>query len=267
MRPPCTGSANAGDRRVMLRIEKLSIAFGGVEALAGLDLEVPAGTVLGLIGPNGSGKTTLFNVLTGVYPADTGRIYLRDSEISRCKTEQIVRLGVARTFQNLRLYRRMTVFDNVRVAQHSLPGTHFAQGLLGRSPQENQRREAVRQMLELTGLSEQADQLAGGLPLPLQRRLELARALIRQPDLLLLDEPAGGMTPAETSAMADLIHKVASPDRTMIVIEHKMELLSDLCQRMCVLNFGRKIAEGEPRQVLEHPDVLEAYLGRSPSGA
>ena len=122
-------------------------------------------------------------------------------------------------------------------------------------------------MLELTGLSEQADQLAGGLPLPLQRRLELARALIRQPDLLLLDEPAGGMTPAETSAMADLIHKVASPDRTMIVIEHKMDLLSELCQRMCVLNFRRKIAEGEPQQVLEHPDVLEAYLGRSPSSA
>ena len=161
----------------------------------------------------------------------------------------------------------MTVFDNVRAAQHSLPDTHFAQGLLGRNPQEKQRRQAARQMLELTGLSEQADQLAGGLPLPQQRRLELARALIRQPDLLLLDEPAGGMTPAETSAMADLLHKVASPDRTMIVIEHKMELLSDLCQRMCVLNFGRKIAEGEPRQVLEHPDVLEAYLGRSPSGA
>ena len=116
-------------------------------------------------------------------------------------------------------------------------------------------------------MADHADQLAGGLPLALQRRLELARALIRSPDLLLLDEPAGGMTPAETADMADLIHHIATPNRTCIVIEHKMELLSSLCQRMCVLNFGRKIAEGNPQQVLDHPDVLEAYLGRSQSSA
>ena len=161
----------------------------------------------------------------------------------------------------------MTVFDNVWVAQHSLPDVTLRELILARRERERVRREAVEQMLEVTGLADRADQLADGLPLAQQRRLELARALIRSPDLLLLDEPAGGMTPVETAEMADLIRQVATPGRTCIVIEHKMDLLSGLCQRMCVLNFGRKIAEGEPKQVFEHPDVLEAYLGRSQSGA
>lgn len=251
----------------MLKVEGLSRMFDGVEALVGLDLQVHNGSVLGLIGPNGSGKTTLFNVLTGVYPADSGRIYLRGKDVTNLKPQQIIRHGVARTFQNLRLYHRMTVFDNVWVAQHSLPDVGLRELILARRNPERVRREAVVAMLDVTGLADHADQLAGGLPLPQQRRLELARALIRSPDLLLLDEPAGGMTPAETADMADLIRHIATPNRTCIVIEHKMELLSGLCQQMCVLNFGRKIAEGEPQQVLDHPDVLEAYLGRSQSRA
>ena len=251
----------------MLKVEGLSRMFGGVEALVGLDLQVHNGSVLGLIGPNGSGKTTLFNVLTGVYPADSGRIYLRGKDVTNLKPQQIIRHGVARTFQNLRLYHRMTVFDNVWVAQHSLPDVGLRELILARRNPERVRREAVVAMLDVTGLADHADQLAGGLPLPQQRRLELARALIRSPDLLLLDEPAGGMTPAETADMADLIRDIGTPNRTCIVIEHKMELLSGLCQQMCVLNFGRKIAEGEPQQVLDHPDVLEAYLGRSQSRA
>lgn len=251
----------------MLKVEGLSRTFGGVEALVGLDLEVKEGAVVGLIGPNGSGKTTLFNILTGVYPADSGRVFLRGKDVTNRKPQQIIRQGVARTFQNLRLYQRMTVFDNVWVAQHSLPDVTLRELILARRERERVRREAVEQMLEVTGLADRADQLADGLPLAQQRRLELARALIRSPDLLLLDEPAGGMTPVETAEMADLIRQVATPGRTCIVIEHKMDLLSGLCQRMCVLNFGRKIAEGEPKQVFEHPDVLEAYLGRSQSGA
>ncbi len=251
----------------MLKVEGLSRTFGGVEALVGLDLEVKEGAVVGLIGPNGSGKTTLFNVLTGIYPADSGRVFLRGKDVTNRKPQQIIRQGVARTFQNLRLYQRMTVFDNVWVAQHSLPDVTLRELILARRERERVRREAVEQMLEVTGLADRADQLADGLPLAQQRRLELARALIRSPDLLLLDEPAGGMTPVETAEMADLIRQVATPGRTCIVIEHKMDLLSGLCQRMCVLNFGRKIAEGEPKQVFEHPDVLEAYLGRSQSGA
>ncbi len=251
----------------MLRVEGLSRAFGGVAALAELDLRVAPGDVLGLIGPNGSGKTTLFNVLTGVYPVDQGSIRLRGEDVTNLKPPAIVRRGVARTFQNLRIYRRMTVFDNVWVAQHSLPGVGLRELIFARRSAERARRAEVERLLVATGLADRADLLAGELPLPEQRRLELARALVRSPDLLLLDEPAGGMTPSETAAMAALIRDVAAPGRTCIVIEHKMDMLADLCTRMCVLNFGRKIAEGAPREVLAHRDVLEAYLGKDAAGA
>ena len=247
----------------MLEVKNISRSFGGVQAIEKLNLTLGAGVILGLIGPNGSGKTTLFNVLTGVYRVDNGEIRLRGKDITNSKPKEIIRFGIARTFQNLRLYKRMTVFDNVWVAQHSLPGINLRDLILSNSKRENLRRQEVQNLLEITGLIECSDQLAGGLPLPQQRRLELARALIRSPDLLLLDEPAGGMTPAETEEMGALIKKTAVPERTCIIIEHKMDLLSDLCQRLCVLNFGKKIAEGEPKEVFKHPDVIEAYLGRS----
>ncbi len=247
----------------MLEIKNISRSFGGVHALEKLDLSVDAGVILGLIGPNGSGKTTLFNVLTGVYRVDNGEIRLWGKDITNSKPKEIIRFGIARTFQNLRLYKRMTVFDNVWIAQHSLSNISLRDLILPNRKRENLRRQEVLHFLEVTGLMECSDQLAGGLPLPQQRRLELARALIRSPDLLLLDEPAGGMTPAETEEMGALIKKTAAPERTCIIIEHKMDLLSDLCQRLCVLNFGKKIAEGDPKEVFKHPDVIEAYLGRS----
>ena len=251
----------------MLRVEGLSRAFGGVEALVALDLDVAEGEVLGLIGPNGSGKTTLFNVLTGVYPADAGRIKLRGRDVTNRRPPDIIRAGVARTFQNLRLYRRMTVFDNVWAAQHSLPEIGLRGLLFARRDGERRRRRDVEMLLEQTGLADRADTLAANLPLPDQRRLELARALARAPALLLLDEPAGGMTPAETADMAALIREVAAPGRTCIVIEHKMDMLSGFCQRMCVLNFGRKIAEGPCDEVLHNAEVLKAYLGADDADA
>ena len=251
----------------MLRIEGVSCRFGAVEALAELDLEVGTGEVVGLIGPNGSGKTTLFNVVTGVYAPSGGRVWLRDVDISGEKPAAVARRGVARTFQNLRIYSRMTVFDNVWVAQHSLPDVGIGGLLLVWPEGEAERRAEVMRLLEATGLADRADDLAGNLPLPDQRRLELARALVRRPDLLLLDEPAGGMTPTETEQMAVLIRDVATPGRTCVVIEHKMDLVSGICERLCVLNFGRKIAEGRPEDVFRDAAVLEAYLGREAADA
>ena len=251
----------------MLRVESLSRSFGGVAALEEVDLAVADGEVVGLIGPNGSGKTTLFNVITGVHPVDSGRVLLRGEDITGQSPARIVRCGIARTFQNLRIFRRMSVHENVWVAQHSLPGVGPMKLQSDRSAGERARRAEVDRLLDAVGLVDRRDALAGSLPLPDQRRLELARALARSPALLLLDEPAGGMTPAETAEMAALIRDFAVPGRTCIVIEHKLDLISTLCQRLCVLNFGRKIADGAPQEVLRQSDVLEAYLGRDAGDA
>ena len=261
------GLGSGGKGRVMLRIDNVSKKFGGVEALIDIDISIENGTILGLIGPNGSGKTTLFNLLTGVYTVDTGTIIFQDSEITNQKPQAIIRGGIARTFQNLRLYQRMTVFNNVWIAQHSMPDVSFGELIWANKKRERARRDAVHEILEITGLADLSEQLVGALPLAQQRRLELARALIRVPNLLLLDEPAGGMTANETAEMGELIRTVAAPGRTCIVIEHKMELIEGICERICVLNFGRLIADGQPKDVFSHPDVLQAYLGRSWSNA
>jgi branched-chain amino acid transport system ATP-binding protein len=237
----------------MLAIEGLYRYFGGLQALSGVDYAVAGEGVFGLIGPNGSGKTTLFNVVTGLYRPSMGRVSFLGEDISRRGPHQIIARGIARTFQTPRVYARMTVRENLAAARHTLPrGARHAGG-----------EARIEALLEATGLVERRDELAKSLPLPEQRRLELARALVRDPKLLLLDEPAGGMTPAETQAMAKLIEEVAAPGRACIVIEHKMDMIARLCAHVCVLNFGAKIAEGAPDEVLKDPVVLEAYIGRA----
>ncbi len=232
----------------MLRLERVSRRFGGIEAVKELDLDVPAGARLGLIGPNGSGKTTVLNLVSGVLAPDGGAILLEGNRIEGLPAHRFARLGIARTFQNLRLVAHMTVRENVWLAQHTLPAPRAAR---------------IEELLAALGLEAWRDAPVSGLPLPQQRRVELARALAREPRLLLLDEPAGGMTPAETHEMRDLIARLVPAETALVVVEHKLDLVAKLCPSIAVLDFGRKIAEGAPADVLRDEKVMEVYFGRS----
>lgn len=231
----------------MLRLERVSRRFGGLAAVKDLDLDVPAGARLGLIGPNGSGKTTVLNLISGVLAPDAGAIRLGGARIDGRPAHRFARLGIARTFQNLRLVAHMTVRENVWLAQHTLPAPRAAR---------------VEDLLAALGLAAWRDTPVSALPLPQQRRVELARALAREPKVLLLDEPAGGMTPAETQEMGDLVARLVAAETALVVVEHKLDLVARLCPRIAVLDFGRKIAEGAPGEVLNDAKVMEVYFGR-----
>lgn len=249
----------------MLDVKNLCIQFGGLKAVDNLNLTIYKGQLYGLIGPNGAGKTTVFNMLTGVYKPTSGSIILDGKNITGKSPAQINRDGIARTFQNIRLFKDMSVLDNVKVGLHNQKKYTTLEGVL-RLPryfrEEKEMDEKAAELLKVFELDGEKEQLASNLPYGKQRKLEIARALATDPKLLLLDEPAAGMNPNETAELMDTIRFVRDNfDMTVLLIEHDMKLVSGICEKVTVLNFGQELAQGVTAEVLNDPKVITAYLG------
>lgn len=249
----------------LLQVSKLSVSFGGLKAISNVDLSIYEGELVGLIGPNGAGKTTLFNALTGLCRPSSGDIIFCGQNLIKKSAHYICRHGITRTFQNIRLFKTLTVLDNLRIAYHQNMRYSFISGILQTRNARRQEQEALIEayaMLEIVGLTQHADERAVNLSYGNQRKLEIARALVTQPKLLLLDEPAAGMNPAETQELLHLIRFLRSEfGITIILIEHDMNLVMNLCERIFVLDYGVLIAQGSVEEVRSNEQVIQAYLG------
>lgn len=249
----------------MLEVKNLGISFGGLRAVDRFEINIEKGQLCGLIGPNGAGKTTVFNMLTGVYKPSDGLIRLDGTELTGKSTVEINKEGVARTFQNIRLFKAQSVLDNVKIGLHNHYKYSTLTGIF-RLPKyrqmEKEMDEKAMELLKVFGLEDKKDYLASNLPYGAQRKLEIARALATDPKLLLLDEPAAGMNPNETMELMDTIRFVRDEfGMTILLIEHDMKLVSGICEKLTVLNFGQVLAQGETKEVLNNPEVIKAYLG------
>ena len=249
----------------MLECKNLGIQFGGLKAVDSFNLNIEKGMLYGLIGPNGAGKTTVFNLLTGVYKPTTGTIRLDGKLINGKTPTQINNMGIARTFQNIRLFSNMSVLDNVKVALHEkvkYPLLASMTHMFGFNKKEKEMDELATDILKVFSLDDKSDTLSGNLPYGEQRKLEIARALATSPSLLLLDEPAAGMNPNETEELMETIRLIRDRyNLTILLIEHDMKLVAGICEKLSVLNFGTELASGTPGEVLNNPEVITAYLG------
>lgn len=249
----------------LLRTENMTMRFGGVVAVSDLNVRLEKNEIIGLIGPNGAGKTTAFNMISGVYKPTTGKIFLEDTEITGMKPSAITKLGIARTFQNIRLFKELSVLENVVIANHLRLKSNWASSVI-RTKDYTRKEESMYEksmiLLEKVGLADLKDEKSFSLPYGMQRRLEIARALATQPNILLLDEPAAGMNPQESDDLMHFIARIRDEfNLSILMIEHHMQVVMGICERIYVLDYGITIAEGNPSEIQNNPRVIEAYLG------
>ena len=259
------------DKQPVLDVRNLGIDFGGLTAVDGFNITVGPTEISGLIGPNGAGKTTIFNLLTGVYQPTRGSVLINGIDIKGMPTHKVNRLGIARTFQNIRLFSDMTALDNVKVGMHHAIKCSFLSSLLhlpSYYKAEKKANEKAMELLDFMGLADVADVKAGSLPYGVQRRLEIVRALATNPSIILLDEPAAGMNPSETTELMHQIRRIRDTFHIAIfLIEHDMNLVMNVCEAIAVVNYGRLIAKGTPEEIRANPAVIEAYLGKEEGSA